>query len=351
MRIAILEYHADQKSGTGVRGRAIRDYLVSKGHAVEVVAPNPERFEKFNRARYGLVPRLIRKVTRRATLPHTWDWLADEFESEIRRGGYDAVIARGQDVGYVLTRPLECVKILDMANVLFLEAYYTWGPNLDEVEETYEKEIAVCAAVDHILSPHDLFTEYCRTQFDALGRHAGKMVTVRLGGYPSPRVARYAEQPRMVYAGAYYYIQDPVLLATLTKLSPYPIDCYGPKDPNRSFLPARLGYKGYAPDTGFLADYQLGVITVSRDLLRQYSPSTKFAYYFAAGLPVLFPEWMKEGYEYPDSAIPFAEGTFSDVARRALERDRWEAMHRAALEHGRRLAWDVVLGPLDGLLG
>lgn len=350
MRIAILEFDRDQKSATGVRGRAIKSFLEKEGHIVEVLSPEPEQVKRFHSSRIGLVSRISRRLSGRQTLPHLWDFIADRLEPQIRRGRYDAVIGRGQDVAYVLTRPFDCVKILDMANILFLESYYVWGPNLNEVEETFEKEMRVFASVDHILSPHGLFTKYFLQQFTSDGL-AQKVVTVPLGcDPPSSRHARYADPLRIVYAGSYYYIQDPYLLAFLTKISPFAIDCYGPSNPNRAFLPAPLYYKGFASGIGFLADYQLGLITVSRDLLRQNSPSTKFAYYFAHGLPVLFPEWMKEGYEYPDCAVPYNEDSFADQVRASAEPARWKEMSRVSREVAQGLTWDRVLTPLRGLL-
>ena len=52
------------------------------------------------------------------------------------------------------------LKILDMANLIFLETYNTWGPDLREVEGTFVREAAIFQAVDHILSPHDLLSRY-----------------------------------------------------------------------------------------------------------------------------------------------------------------------------------------------
>jgi hypothetical protein len=173
---------------------------------------------------------------------------------------------------------------------------------------------------------------------------------VRLGCDPAAAVARHADPPRVVYAGSYYYIQDPYLLAQLSGTSPYPIDCFGPEDPNRKFLPATLQYKGYEPGTGFLADYQFGLITVSRDALRQHSPSTKFPYYFAHGLPVLFPEWMKEGYEYPDCAAPYNAETFARTVRLLAAPATWRRMSEAACGLAADLSWNNVLRPLEEMI-
>jgi hypothetical protein len=350
MRIAILESTADHKSATGVRGSAIKEYLAAKGHDVKVLAPDPDDLERFHKNRYSLASRARRRLTGRKTLPHVWDFIADHLEPKVRQGRYDVVIGRGQEVAYVLTRPLDCLKVLDMANIMFLEGYYAWGADLNEVEETYRKEMMVFDVVDHILSPHELLTKYFLDQFGARDGLNSKIITARLGCEPAGATAEYSKTPQIVYAGSYYYIQDPYLLSWLTKISPYTIDCYGPKDPNVGFLPARLNYRGYAANADFLARYQFGLITVSRDALRQHSPATKFPYYFAHGLPVLFPEWMKEGHTYPECAIPFDESTFVEQVRWALDRDRWRAMSGAAVERSRDLLWEKTLAPLGNLL-
>src|SRR3989442_15929695 len=121
MHIAILEFDRDQKSSTGVRANAIKDFLEREGHAVEVLSPEPGQVKRFQASRSSLLSRIHRRLSGRKTLPHLWDFIADRLEPQIRRGRYDAVIGRGQDLAYVLTREFECVKILDMANILFLE--------------------------------------------------------------------------------------------------------------------------------------------------------------------------------------------------------------------------------------
>jgi hypothetical protein len=349
MRIAILEHNPAGKSATGVRGRAIHDFLKNHGHDVQFVSPPEETTRQFAQHKFSLWSRVRRRLSG-GTLPHLWDYLADKLEPKLRRESFDAVIARGQDLAYVLTRDLPGLKILDMANVLFLESYYSWGANRAEVEDTYEKEVRVWKAVDYIVSPHEILTNYFIEHLRKVGDFSGKTITARLGCDPVSRTANFANPPRLVYAGSYYYIQDPYLLARLAQLSPYLIDCYGPEDPNRSFLPATLNYKGYEPGTGFLADYQLGLITVSRDDLRQHSPSTKFPYYFAHGLPVLFPEWMKEGYEYPDCAVPFNERNFVEVVKQFSNAAMWKQMSDAAQNRARDLSWDRALELLNEIL-
>jgi hypothetical protein len=237
-----------------------------------------------------------------------------------------------------------------MANLLYLEAYHAWGANQAEVEETYEKEVRVWQSVDYIFCHHPLLTAYFVAHLAHVADFSSKTRTVRMGCDPAARVARYADPPRLVYAGSYYYIQDPYLLAQLTKMSPYPIDCFGPEDPNRKFLPAALRYQGFEAGIDFLADYQFGLITVSRDALRQNSPSTKFPYYFVHGLPVLFPEWMKEGYDYGDCAIPYNEDNFACVLKSLANEQTWRRRSEAAQTLAKELSWQQTLQPLCAIL-
>jgi len=346
MRIAQLETNPEDPAATGERGRAMAGFLRRHGHQVDVISPDPARLLDYTRFRFSFWSRLKRRTLRRRFLPHLWEYVADELEPRIRRGAYDAVIARAHPLAFVLTRDLPGMKIVDVANVGFLEHYHSWGSDLAEVERDWEMELAVYRAVDAILLPHDILAGFFRRYvFD----HP-KVMTVRLGADPAAATADWSSSPRIVYAGSYDYFQDPFLLGMLAKRSPFPIHFYGPRDPNFAFLPGRLDYRGFAATPRFLADYQLGLITVSQDRLRQHSPSTKFAYYFAHGLPVLFPSWMKEGFCY-EAAIPYDEDGFAaTVSALGADEQRWRSLSRRATLIAADLTWERVLSPLLDVL-
>jgi hypothetical protein len=347
MRVAILEMYADDRMATGERGRAIARFLRERHHVVDILSPPRPLLDDFHRMRFSLWSRLKRRARARPFLPHLWDHVADELVPRIRAGHYEIVIGRLQPVAYALTRlDASTLRIFDCANVAFFEAYHGWNADLSEIERDYTKEMEIYQAADHVLMPHQLLVEFFKRHvFDS-----PKVTAVRLGCYPASRVAGYSASPRLVYAGSYNYIQDPYLLSMLSAASPYPIDCYGQKDPNYSFLPARLAYRGFGEVTDFLADYQSGLITVSQDRLRRHSPSTKFAYYFACGLPVLFPEWMEEGHAYT-AAVPYSERSFDAQARRVCgDRRTWQTLSDAARATAAELTWDRVLQPLEDVL-
>lgn len=342
MRVAILELRSDDPMATGYRGRAIAAFLGRHGHSVDVIAPDPRRLRDFTRFRFSLFSRVKRRVTNRRILPHLWDYVADELEPRLRHGAYDAIIARAHPVAHVLTRRVPGRKIVDVANVGYLELYYSGGADLAEVEETYRMEQAIYAAAEAILLPHPTLAAFFRRYV----LDGAKVITVGLGCEPGGRAASYSASPVIVYAGSYNYFQDPLLMARLVAQSPYPIHFYGKQDPNRSFLPSRLDYRGYAPSLDFLAGYQLALVTVSQDWLRRHSPATKFPTYFAHGLPVLFPRWMEEGYAYA-AAVPYDEGDFSQQALRVgRDETTWLELNHKALETAAALRWEQVLTPL-----
>jgi hypothetical protein len=348
LRVAVIEMARDDLTATGDRGRAIRDILVQRGCHVDVMAPHLSSVSEFARLRFSLWSRLKRRALRRKTLPHLWDYLANELVPKIRRGHYDVVIGRNAPIAYVLAQDVPGLKILDMANVTALELYHSSGWDDAELIETWEKEQEIIRSADVVCVHHSLLERFIRKYII----DDPKIITVRMGcdAFESNRRARYCADARFVYAGSYYYFQDPFLLSWLTKISPFPIDCYGSRNPQYPFLPHPLNYRGFGKTLGFLADYQAGVITVSQDRLRRHSPSTKFAYYFSAGLPVLFPEWMMEGHEY-EAAVPYTEDNFCDVAR-ALIADpvRWQRLSDAALVLAGQLRWDKVLQPLADII-
>jgi len=350
LRVAILEVDPDGLSATGIRGRAMAGFLRARGHHVSVLHPPPGFLERASRARISLRSRLARRLRGARSLPHLWDALAAALRPQIERGGFDVVIGRGQHAAHATTGMTGFRKVLDAPNVEFLEGYYAAAPDLALVEATFDREETLLRDVHHVLVPHPLLQTFLLEAFPRVEGLGKKLVTVGLGAEPARRHARFSPEPRIVYAGSSYYFQDPLLLSRLAGLSPFPIACYGPQDPNRRFFPTALRYKGYAPDADFLADYQFGLITVSRDRLRQLSPVTKMAYYLMHGLPVLFPEWMKEGHELPDCAVPYHEDTFEDRVREASTLPRWEALAASARTAGARRSWEETLLPLAKLL-
>lgn len=341
LHIAVVELSADLRSGTAVRGRAIARVLESRGHQVERVTPPRGTWERLVRRERSTTWRLLGSVGFRVD---QYEGVADALEP-LLRGRFDVVVARGLHVGHVLPRDLPALKVFDWLNVAYIEEYSTSEPDLDAVDRCFARERRVLEASDLVVSVGEHLTSFVTNNVNVAGLEA-KLITAPLGGERAARTAAWAPTPRVVYAGSYYPIQDPFLLSRLTALSPFDLHCYGPKPPADGHLPTRLRYRGYAPSEDFLADYQVGLITVARDRLREVSPSTKLPYYFAHGLPVLFPEWVKEGYDYPGCAVAYTEENFAERLRQMTERSQWQRLSAAALEAAARRSWEITLAPL-----
>jgi hypothetical protein len=347
MRIALLEMNADARMATGERSRALQSFLRAKGHDIHVIAPSSARLDDFYRFRFSPLSRLKRRALRLKSLPQFWDYVAEEIATQVDGGYYDVINGRMQPVAYALTRcGGKALKIFDAANVSFLETYHGSSVDLVDIDIEYQKEMEIYSAADYVFFHHAILADFFRRNI----LDSPKIKAVRMGCYPNESIAQYSVSSRLVYAGSCNYFQDPYLLSLVAKASPYPIDCYGHKDPNHPFLPMPLRYCGYRNDLTFLAEYQCGVITVSQDRLRRHSPSTKFADYFAAGLPVLFPDWMEEGHTYA-AAVPFTESTFASQARRVCaDRSEWQRLADEARSTAEDLRWDRVLQPLEDVL-
>lgn len=339
LRIAIVELSLEQRSGTARPGEAMERVLRDRGHDVHRLGAEPGLLNRLQRGG-GLWRRLTR-----ASVEHPLELLADRMSRVLRPGRFDVVIARGFEMGHVLKRDLGVLRILDWPNVAYVEAYSTSESDLSRVDTLFRRERGVLDAADLVISPSNHLTRFIESTVPVDGL-ADKLITVLLGCDRVARTAQPSSKPRIVYAGSYYPIQDPYLLSRLTGLSPFPIDCYGPRAPADGHLPHRLTYRGFAADESFLSDYQVGLVTVARDRLREHSPATKLPYYFAHGLPVLFPAWMKEGHDFPACALPFEESTFAAQALRILEPGRWEQMSVAALAAAEQRSWNTTLAPL-----
>jgi hypothetical protein len=97
-------------------------------------------------------------------------------------------------------------------------------------------------------------------------------MTLNFGCTPSEQRAQFAEPPRVVYVGNLSAsFNDTPLLIRLAALYPH-IDVYGGPPPDSGL---GLNYLGYAPSLDVLSQYQLGLVTVTKDPLRRDGFSSK----------------------------------------------------------------------------
>ncbi|MEV6481527.1 hypothetical protein [Streptomyces sp. NPDC051576] len=204
-------------------------------------------------------------------------------------------------------------------------------------------ETRVLEGTDHLAFHWESYARYALEQYGISGRN---LMPLNFGCTPSARRASFSDPPRVVYLGNVSAgFNDPDLLTRLCRLYPH-IDVFGgpPPDP-------RLGlrYRGYTPSLDVLAQYQLGLVTCSKDQLRRDGFSSKHLHYFSYGLPVLVPAWRRH-LDLLRGSLPYTEETFRSVVDDMRDENRWRALSDQAYAQAERLSWDETLAPLRGLL-
>ncbi|WP_367324586.1 hypothetical protein [Streptomyces sp. HUAS ZL42] len=197
--------------------------------------------------------------------------------------------------------------------------------------------------VDHLSFHWESYARYAVEQYGISGRN---LLGLGFGCNPSTHRARFGNPPRIVYIGNLSAgFNDTPLLARLAQLYPH-IDVYGgpPPDPELG-----LNYLGYAPSLDVLRQYQIGLVTCTRDPLRRDGFSSKQVQYIAHGLPVLVPAWRRH-MDLLRGSVAYTEQNFRSVIDTLSEEKRWQSLSDEAYAQAQRLTWDNVLRPLETLL-
>jgi hypothetical protein len=203
----------------------------------------------------------------------------------------------------------------------------------------YEAEIL--ENVDLLSFAWETYASYAIVHYGLSGRN---LVQLNFGCTPAPERARFQDGPRVVMLSSLSsrFIDLP-LLSRLSKL--YPIDVYGGPPPDPSL---GLNYLGWAPSS-VLRDYQLGLITCTRDELRRDGFSAKNLTYIAHGLPVLVPSWRRHMHLIRGCA-PYDEETFLSVIDRLSDEREWRKLSDEAYAQALELKWERTLQPLEDAL-
>jgi hypothetical protein len=164
------------------------------------------------------------------------------------------------------------------------------------------------------------------------------------GCTPVTERVRFKDPPRVVLLSSLSsnFINLP-LLSRLSRL--YPIDVYGGPPPDPSL---GVNYLGWAPPS-VLHDYQIGLITCSKDELRRDGFSAKNTAYIAHGLPVLVPAWRRH-MELLRGCVPYDEDTFLLVIERLSDEEEWRRVSDEAYAQAQELTWERTLQPLEDVL-
>lgn len=244
--------------------------------------------------------------------------------------------------------PHDALVLLDCRATTLYDCPTPWADELhaegrltsSQHQRLRRAEASLFEAVDN-LSFH--WHSYARYAVEHYGISGANLVTLDCGCQPAQRRASFSERPRIAYLGSLSSrFIDPALLGRLSRLAD--IDVYG--GPPDSALGLR--YRGWAPPD-VLSDYQLGLITCTKDELRRQGFSAKHLEYFAHGLPVLVPRW-RENEALAAGSIPYDERSFLDAIDSVREAGAWQALSDGAYELAERFRWDRTLEGLDDVV-
>ncbi|MEU9389981.1 hypothetical protein AB0D86_08255 [Streptomyces sp. NPDC048324] len=261
---------------------------------------------------------------------------------ELRLDDFDLVICETPYDSGVLRTPTSARTLYDCPNP-WADEVFSEGRLTHRQHSRFRRwEARFLEGMEHLSFSWETYGRYAVAQYGISGAN---FTQLNWGCTPSARRARFARPPRVVYIGSLsgQFIDLP-LLARLSRRYPH-IDVYGGPPPDPSL---DLHYRGYAsPEV--LLEYQFGLITCTRDLIRQEGFSAKHLHYLAHGLPVLVPAW-RRNLELLRGSVPYTEEDFLSVIDALSQEAAWRSVSDEAYAQGERLDWRRTLQPLEALL-
>lgn len=339
MYLKVLIVGTSKVGGASERAIAYKDFLLSKNHAVHLIQFPGE----------GYVRRLSHYYQRGSARlggheKRYMKEMADNLEKKIRKEAYDVVIGVEASWSYVLTRELRCLKIYSCESPEADELYFSSKTvDMDRVQSLKEMEVEIMKKSDYVVFPWRTTENYVRRYV----WNGSNFVTLKYGCYPKNKFVSYFFPISIVSLGSLWgYWTNKELLSQLTRISPYKIDVYSHYRPPKRY---QLNYRGFAPTTDVLYNYQFGLNTVTKDPLRRSHFSSRPLGYLAYGLPVLSPGWMQLSHELK-GCVSYTEDNFVDLIDKYSEKDNWEKLSNDAINQARELDWKKTLEPLDGIV-
>ena len=255
--------------------------------------------------------------------------------------GYNHIICESPIDSLIFLNDLgDTNKIYDCATPIADELYFGNEINTRQYRSFKKLEIKIYKSVDHLSFHWQSYADYVKKYYADINN-----ITVFSFGVDSKKEhAHYSKKPRIVYMGYLggYWI-NLELLSALSKL--YDIDVYGGPEPPQAL---GLNYCGYAkPDK--LLDYQFGLVTLSKDRLRNEGFSAKHLEYLSYGLPVLMPEWRTVSRSIKGT-IHYNKGNFLSLIQRYSNKKEWNKLSQQALKQSQQYSWNNTLKPLLKML-
>ena len=264
------------------------------------------------------------------------------LRANFRHSGYDMIICEHNwDVAFVEGPRLARIQLLDLPSPFAEEVYFGGHISRRNYLALRDYEVQAYAKADGIGFHWHTYSDYVKKE-----KYDGpNFIDLSYGVDLPVKRASYSPEPRVAFLGwlGDYWVNLP-LLVRLCKIYPH-IDIYG--GPRL----AELGenYKGYAPTTDVLADYQLGLVTLREDPLRRHGFSSKQLRYYSYGLPALLPGWHHDS-ALDEAALLYDEENFLRLVSECSDRQKWTELSDRALGIAQRYEWKNVLRSLDPFL-
>lgn len=234
--------------------------------------------------------------------------------------------------------------LYDCPAPLSFELYYGGDLSLAQFNKFKHLETRVYKRVDYLCFQWQTYTEFIKKE-----QYDGPNIFIMNYGCMVKKphmLATHQEAAKIVFIGFLkgYWVNLP-LLSELCKLYPH-LDVYGGPPPDPKW---EINYKGYAPSTDVLKEYQFGLITFTDDDLRKHGFSSKHLEYISYGLPVLTPAWRK-GPLLAKSSIYYTKENFLEQISFYSRAKEWHIAHSNSLENANELSWNNALRPLSTII-
>jgi hypothetical protein len=263
--------------------------------------------------------------------------------SSLPLDAFDLVICETPYDAGILTRSTSASTLYDCPAPWADEVHYDGRLSGGQYAKLRDLELKLFEGVDYLAFHWESYTRYALEHYGISGHN---LLTLNFGCIPSSSRARFMDPPRVVYLGNLgASFNDTPLLARLAAQYPH-IDVYGgpPPDPGLG-----LNYLGYTPSIDVLQQYQLGLVTCSKDALRREGFSSKHLQYLTYGLPVLVPAWRRH-LDLLQGSVPYTEQTFRSVIDAMSDQRMWQTTSDEAYGQALQLDWEKTLRPLEDLL-
>jgi hypothetical protein len=259
----------------------------------------------------------------------------------LQQGKYDVVLCELEPYALALRAVPGAISILDAASPSVEEMKYAGHLFEWEYKRLRRVMLQLYPSLDYLNFHWYTYAEYVKDYL----YNGDNFITVNWGCEPKQSRANFAERPRILFRGnlSGYWTNFP-LLSALSKQ--YPIDVYGTPAPHPKW---GLHYKGPSASADVCAQYQFGLITITKDRLRRRGFSSKHTQYLSYGLPVLTPAWRKDPL-LATVSIEYTEDNFLEKLTAYSKRAQWQRLADRSYELAQRWEWDRTLQPFASIV-